>query len=101
MSICPKCGAENPEGSRYCNACGTSLQATSDVEYGVLLALCVTLGGLGVHSFYAGKRDIGIGQVVLGLFTCFIGSSIWALVDLIAIVQGSYVDGSGRVVTNK
>lgn len=101
MLICQKCGGGNSEGSRYCNACGTSLLEKSSVEYGVLLALCVTLGGFGVHSFYAGKRSVGIGQVVIGLCTCFIGSSIWALVDFAAIVHGSYVDGFGRVVTNK
>jgi class 3 adenylate cyclase/tetratricopeptide (TPR) repeat protein len=25
--ICPNCGAENPEGARFCNACGTRLDA--------------------------------------------------------------------------
>ena len=25
MNICPSCGQENPEGSRFCNACGTDL----------------------------------------------------------------------------
>ena len=25
VNICPSCGQENPEGSRFCNACGTDL----------------------------------------------------------------------------
>ena len=29
MSACPSCGAENPEGARFCNACGSALAAAS------------------------------------------------------------------------
>ncbi|MEX2406896.1 MAG: zinc-ribbon domain-containing protein, partial [Actinomycetota bacterium] len=25
MLVCPSCGAENPEGAKFCNACGTTL----------------------------------------------------------------------------
>src|SRR5919205_2029613 len=25
MVVCPSCGTENPEGSRFCNSCGTAL----------------------------------------------------------------------------
>ena len=28
MPACPSCGAENPEGARFCNACGSPLEAT-------------------------------------------------------------------------
>jgi class 3 adenylate cyclase/tetratricopeptide (TPR) repeat protein len=29
MTHCATCGADNPEGARFCNACGTKLEATS------------------------------------------------------------------------
>ena len=34
MVTCPSCGQENPEGSRFCNACGTELtQEATAREY--------------------------------------------------------------------
>ena len=30
MATCAACGAENPEGARFCNACATSLQIEAD-----------------------------------------------------------------------
>ncbi|HIT90783.1 MAG TPA: TM2 domain-containing protein [Candidatus Merdenecus merdavium] len=56
----------------------------------VALLLCLFLGGLGGHRFYAGK----IGWGVLYLFTgglCGIG----ALVDLIMIITGGFTDQNG------
>src|SRR5579864_5319437 len=32
MAVCPSCGQENPEGSRFCNACATSLVAPASAE---------------------------------------------------------------------
>jgi class 3 adenylate cyclase/tetratricopeptide (TPR) repeat protein len=29
MAICPACGQENPEGSRFCNSCGAGLEAAA------------------------------------------------------------------------
>jgi TM2 domain-containing membrane protein YozV len=55
------------------------------------LLLCLFLGGLGVHRFYTGKTGSGIAQLLtLG------GCGIWALVDLIMIATGKYVDAAGR-----
>jgi hypothetical protein len=62
--------------------------------------LAFMLGFLGIHRFYVGKTGTGIIMVVLsatviGLFV----TSIWALVDLVMIVVGSFEDADGRPIT--
>jgi len=59
----------------------------------VALLLCFIVGVFGVHRFYVGKTGTGIAQILtLG------GLGIWALVDLIMIVVGSFTDKEGRLV---
>ena len=54
------------------------------------LLLAFFLGGLGVHRFFVGKIGTGILQLItLG------GLGIWALIDIIMIVFGSFKDKSG------
>jgi len=57
------------------------------------LLLCFLFGVFGVHRFYVGK----IGTGILMLITLG-GLGIWALVDLILIVVGSFRDKEGRLV---
>ncbi|RPJ05261.1 MAG: TM2 domain-containing protein [Deltaproteobacteria bacterium] len=55
--------------------------------------LCFFLGVFGAHRFYVGKAGTGILMILtLG------GVGIWALVDLIFIVTGSFRDGEGKRV---
>ena len=57
------------------------------------LLLCFFFGVLGVHRFYVGKIGTGILQLLtLG------GLGIWALVDFILIVVGSFTDKNGLVI---
>jgi TM2 domain-containing membrane protein YozV len=67
--------------------------AASEKGFVPAVLLCLLLGGLGVHRFYVGKVGTGILQLLtLG------GLGIWALVDLIMIVTGSFRDAEGRPI---
>ena len=107
--FCTNCGTEFD--SKFCPSCGTAAEpaekvvvdapqilaseATKDGEVRkskwTAFFLCLFLGCLGLHRFYVGK----VGTGVLWLFTggCL---GIGALVDLITILTGSFVDAQGR-----
>ena len=53
------------------------------------------LGVIGIHRFYVGKVGTGILMIVtLG------GLGIWALIDFIMILVGSFRDKEGRLLIN-
>ncbi len=61
----------------------------------ITLLLCIFLGSFGIHSFYVGKKIIGIIQLLtFGVF------GIWTLIDLIMILVGKFEDGRGRPLVN-
>lgn len=56
--------------------------------------LCFFLGAFGAHRFYVGK----VGTGILQLLTCG-GLGIWAIVDMIMIIVGSFTDKEGNRIT--
>jgi len=101
--FCSKCGKEIADNAAACPECGHSFRQqtiaapdASGKDWLTTVILCFFLGGLGIHSFYAGKTVIGI----LQLFTMG-GCGIWTLIDFIMILCGSYKDGEGKPIVNK
>ena len=65
----------------------------SDKSRTVAAVLCFFLGIIGIHRFYVGKTGTGIAMILtLG------GLGVWALIDLIMILIGSFRDIQGRLV---
>jgi TM2 domain-containing membrane protein YozV len=78
------------------NDLNTAQASSSEISPKSRLAavlLCFLLGFFGAHRFYVGK----IGTGILMLVT-FGGFGIWALIDLIFVIIGSFRDKEGRLV---
>lgn len=71
------------------------IREKSEKGFLATLLLCILLGPLGVHRFYVGK----IGTGILMLITAG-GLGIWAIIDLIMIIVGSFTDKQGLPVKN-
>lgn len=72
------------------------MENKSDKDWLVTLLLCIFVGGIGIHRFYAGK----IGTGILQLLTAG-GCGVWTLVYLIMIITGKFTDSEGRLIENK
>lgn len=97
MMFCRACGNKMHMSAHACPGCGATeaKQATSGSDKRILPAalLCFFIGVFGVHRFYVGKVGTGILQLVtLG------GFGIWAFIDFIMIVIGSFRDADGHVI---
>lgn len=103
---CKSCGKEITDGTRFCPDCGFDQSSgikprnpnESDRSRLVACLLAFFLGGLGVHRFYVGKVGSGICQILL---TCCFGiGCLWAFIDFVLIVCGTFKDSEGKVVSN-
>ena len=98
---CPNCGVEVAEGQAVCVNCGVALKpvvAANGEQKSKLVAvlLALFLGGIGVHDFYLGYTKYGVIKIILAVCTCGIGSSIWAIIDLVRLLTDSLnVDANG------
>ena len=82
-------------------------------SWGTSLLLCIFLGMLGIHRFYAGKIISAIVILITTLFifiiipiiTFGIGIIFWfippliELIDIIIIVTGNFKDSQGKYIT--
>lgn len=68
----------------------------SDKQKLVAGLLGIFLGAFGVGRFYTGHVGLGVAQLLVGVFTCFLASSIWGLIDGIIILANGGTDAQGR-----
>ena len=98
MKFCHGCGKEIHNTAIACPSCGAKQSSpnssTTDKRILPAFLLCFFLGIFGIHRFYVGKVGTGIIQ----LFTLG-GLGIWALIDLIMIVVGSFTDKDGNKIS--
>ena len=86
--ICPKCGVRQPYIQNQ-----DSTNQNDNNRWIITLLLCWFLGVFGIHRFYTGHTGIGIAQLLtLG------GCGIWAFIDFIIIIVGSYKDADGNPI---
>jgi len=95
-SFCASCGQVIKKEAEICPKCGVRQKSAASAtgegkNWLTTLLLCLFLGGLGVHRFYTGHTGIGVVQLLT-----FGGCGIWALVDFIMIIAGSYKDAKGN-----
>ena len=94
-SFCPNCGNATNSDAAVCLSCGVALKKeTKDGNLNgqdkiVMLLVCFFIGGLGIHNFMMGETKKGIFRIVTSI-CCGIGG-IFALIDFIKILMGTYV----------
>lgn len=60
--------------------------------------LAIFVGTLAIHRFYLGRKGSAIAMLLLGIFSFFIISSVWTLVDLF-LIPGIVKEDNQRIET--
>ncbi len=84
MSFCPKCGAQNVEGSPFCTQCGTPIQGVEAPQYGAAPSSGANPFRVGSETQTVGRDITGEAPEVPNPFRAFI------------ICMKKYVDANGR-----
>ncbi len=80
---------------------GAGPAEVGDKDWLTTLLLCIFLGTLGVHRFFVGKNKTGVYMILVTFLTCGIGGLIWWIIDLVAIVNGTFTDNDGKALLKK
>jgi len=54
------------------------------------------LGCLGIDRFYTGRTRLGVGKLLLTIFTCGLVGSVWAMIDVLLLLFQRYRDVHGN-----
>ena len=102
--FCKNCGAEIDDKAVICVKCGAAVgnnmpvantEGVSEKSRLIAFLLAFFVGVLGVHRFYLGRVGSGVAMILtLG------GLGLWAMIDWIIILCGSFKDSEGKVVSN-
>ncbi|NBQ93351.1 MAG: NINE protein [Micrococcales bacterium] len=98
-AICPKCGTPVAANGYVQGAAGNDPNGPRDFMTTLLLSIFV--GTLGIDRFYTGQTGLGIGKLLVTVFTCGYGGFVWWLIDVVLIVNGSYRDKQGRPLVRR
>ena len=106
--FCGNCGKEVNPGAAICTNCGAALKAipAAGIAGGeqksklVAVLLAFFLGSIGIHDFYLGYNKNGIIKIVLTVCTG-VGGGIWALIDFIRLLTGSFDKDANGVELKK
>lgn len=76
-----------------------NMREISPKSRAVAAILAFLFGAAGIHRFYVGKIGTGIVMFLLLITVVFWWvSAIWALIDFVIILVGSFQDKEGRTV---
>lgn len=119
QAICLKCGVRTGDGNSFCANCGKPVAPNAAVclncgvaisksggnpfsgdlagkDKTTIILVCLFLGGIGIHNFMMGETKKGIFKIIMAF--CFYLGSIFALIDLVKILMGTYVVDPNKII---